>query len=92
MDTTVKVTSIHVIFGIVAAAISFIFSTGWIGFKNDVFAGILPFIILYFVGQFTQKLFGDEVSGFSQWLWDGILPFVFMWIIAFTVLYNYIPF
>ena len=32
MDTTVKVTSIHVIFGIVAAAISFIFSTGWIGF------------------------------------------------------------
>ena len=75
MDTTIKVTSIHVIFGIVAAAISFIFSTGWIGFKNDVF-----------------ELFGDEVSGFSQWLWDGILPFGFMWIIAFTVLYNYIPF
>ena len=42
MDTTVKVTSIHLIFGIIAAFLSYVFTIGWLGFKNDVFAGILP--------------------------------------------------
>ncbi len=90
MDTTIKVTTIHVIFGIISAFVSLIFSVGWIGFKNDVFAGIIPFIILYFVGQLSQKKYGDEVSGFSQWLWDGISPFLFTWIISFTIFYNYV--
>ncbi len=89
MDTTVKVTSIHLIFGIIAAFLSYVFTIGWLGFKNDVFAGILPFIILYFVGQMCQKQYGEEISGFSQWVWDGIAPFLFIWIIAFTIMYNY---
>lgn len=90
MDTTIKVTSIHLIFGIITAFLSLVFTLGWIGFKNDVFSGILPFLILYFVGQFCQKRYGDEISGFSQWVWDGIAPFLLVWIVAFTVMYNYI--
>lgn len=90
MDTTIKVTSIHLIFGIIAAFLSLVLTLGWLGFKNDVFSGILPFLILYFVGQLCQKQYGDEISGFSQWLWDGIAPFLLTWIVAFTVMYNYI--
>ncbi|MCQ2973014.1 MAG: DUF5379 domain-containing protein [archaeon] len=89
MDTTVKITSIHIIAGIVTAFISAALTFGWISFKNDVAAGIIMFIILYFVGQGCSKLYGDEVKGFSQWLWDGIAPFIFTWIIAFTFIYNY---
>ena len=90
MDTTIKVTSIHIVFGLIAALISTAFTLGWLGFKNDIFAGFIALIILYFVGQFCQKMAGDEISGFSQWLWDGISPFFFTWVIAYTLFVMYL--
>lgn len=90
MDTTVKVTTIHVIAALITALISTALTLGWLGFKNDVFAGIIALIILYFVGQFCQKMAGDEVSGFSQWLWDGIAPFFFTWVISYTLFVMYL--
>ena len=90
MDTTVKVTTIHIIAGLITALISTALTVGWLGFKNEIFAGIIALIILYFVGQFAQKIAGDEISGFSQWLWDGIAPFFFTWVIAYTVFVMYL--
>ena len=90
MDTTIKVTSIHIIAALVAALISAALTKGWIGFKNDIFAGFVALIILYFVGQFCQKMAGDEISGFSQWLWDGISPFFFTWVISYTLFVMYL--
>ena len=90
MDTTIKVTSIHIVFGLIAALLSAALSLGWFGFKNDVFAFFVAVIILYFVGQLSQKIAGDEVSGFSQWLWDGIAPFYFTWVITYTLFVMYL--
>ncbi|MBQ2666920.1 hypothetical protein [Methanobrevibacter sp.] len=90
MDITIKVTGIHIIFGLIAALLSAGLSIGWFGFKNDVFAFFIAAIILYFVGQFCQKIAGDEISGFSQWLWDGISPFFFTWVIAYTLFILYL--
>ena len=90
MDTTIKVTTIHVIFALIAALISAALTLGWLGFKNDIFAFFVAVIILYFVGQFCQKIAGDEISGFSQWLWDGIAPFYFTWVIAYTLFVMYL--
>ena len=90
MDTTIKVTSIHIIAGLFAALLSAGLSLGWFGFKNDVFAFFIAVIILYFVGQFAQKIAGDEISGFSQWLWDGISPFFFTWVISYTLFVMYL--
>ena len=90
MDTTIKVTSIHLVAGIITGIISTGFTLSWFGIKNDVFAAALAFIILYFVGQFSQKRFGDEISGFSQWLWDGIMPFLAAWVISYTLLVAYL--
>ena len=90
MDTTIKVTSIHIAAALVASLISTALTLGWLGFKNDIFAGIIAIIVLYFVGQFSQKIAGDEISGFSQWLWDGIAPFFFTWIIAYTLFSMYL--
>ena len=90
MDTTIKVTSIHIISALVAALISTALTVGWLGFKNDIFAGFIALIILYFVGQFCQKKFEDEISGFSQWLWDGISPFFFTWVISYTLFVMYL--
>jgi hypothetical protein len=90
MDTTIKVTSIHIVAGLVAALISTALTVGWFGFKNDVFAFFVAVIILYFVGQVAQKIAGEEISGFSQWLWDGIAPFFFTWVISFTLFVMYL--
>ena len=90
MDTTIKVTSIHIIAALLAALISTALSAGWLGFQNDVAAGFAALIILYFIGQFSQKIAGDEISGFSQWLWDGISPFFFTWVIAYTLFTMYL--
>lgn len=90
MDTTVKVTTIHVIAALGAALLSTGFTVGWFGFKNDIFAGFLALIILYFVGQFCQKIAEDEIEGFSQWLWDGIAPFFFTWFISYTMFMMYL--
>ena len=90
MDTTIKVTTIHIIAALFTALISAGLTVGWFGFKNDVFAGLIALIILYFVGQFSQKIAGDEISGFSQWLWDGISPFFFTWVIAYTLFVMYL--
>ena len=90
MDATIKVTSIHIIFAFIAALISTGFTVGWFGFKNDIFAGFVALIILYFVGQFCQKIASEEISGFSQWLWDGISPFFFTWVISYTLFVMYL--
>ena len=90
MDATVKVTTIHVIAGIFAALLSTGLTLGWFGFKNEVLAFFVALIVLYFIGQFCQKIAGDEISSFSQWLWDGIAPFYFTWVIAFTLFSMYL--
>lgn len=90
MDTTIKVTSIHIIAALVSALLSAGLTLGWFGVKNDIFAFFVAVIILYFVGQFSQKMAGDEISGFSQWLWDGISPFFFTWVIAYTLFVMYL--
>ena len=90
MDTTIKITSLHLVVGIITGIISTGFTLSWFGIKNDVFATALAFIILYFVGQLAQKQFGDEISGFFQWLWDGIMPFLVGWVITYTLLVAYL--
>ena len=70
MDATVKIVSIHLVAAIVAALISTAFTIGIFGLKNHVFAFAVGVVILYFVGQFCQKMFEGEIEGFSAWLWD----------------------
>ena len=86
MDVTVKTVSIHIVAAIVAALISTAFTTGMLGFTNHVFAFVVGLVILYFIGQFCEKMFGEEVKGFSTWLWDGILPFGFFFLIFFNII------
>ena len=90
MDITIKVTGIHVVVGIFASLISAALTLGWFGFKNDIFAFFIAVISLYITGQACQKMFGDDISGVSQWLGDGIVPFYFIWVIAYTLFTVYL--
>lgn len=90
MDNTIKITSIHIIFSLIASVLSAGLSLGWFGVTNHVFAGLLALVILYSVGQLTQKLYKEDIDGFSTWLWNGIAPFIFCWFVVYTLLFNYL--
>ena len=87
MDTDGKVASIHTVGGIIAGYLSYILSSGVI-FKNEAIAVIAALIILYALGQVSEKLFGKEELGFSGWLWSGIVPFFFVWIMVWVIFTN----
>jgi hypothetical protein len=82
MDTDGKMASIHTVGGIIAGYVSFLLSSGVL-FKNEALAVIVALIILYVVGQVSERILGkEEVGGFSGWFWSGIVPFFFVWIIV----------
>ncbi|MEL7669977.1 hypothetical protein [Methanobacterium sp.] len=88
MDTDGKVASIHTVGGIIAGYLSYILSSGVI-FKNEAIAVIAALIILYALGQLSERLFGkEEVNGLKGWLWSGIVPFFFIWIMVWVIFAN----
>lgn len=91
MDVDGKVAAIHGVAGIVAGYVSFILSSGAIASigSNEALALIAAIIILYVMGQVSERLFGkEEVGGIKGWLWSGIVPFFFVWIMVWTVFLN----
>jgi hypothetical protein len=91
MDVDGKVAAIHGVAGIVAGYLSFILSSGAIASvgSNEFLAIIAGIIILYVMGQVSERLFGkEEVNGFSGWLWSGIVPFFFVWVMVWTIFFN----
>ncbi len=91
MDVDAKVAEIHAVAGIVAGYISFLLSTGAIAGlgSNEVLAILVALIILYLMGQISERLFGkEEVGGVKGWLWSGIVPFFFLWIMVWVIFLN----
>ncbi len=91
MDVDGKMAAIHAVAGIVAGYLSFLLSTGAIAGigRNEVLAVLVALIILYAMGQASERLFGKEkVGGAKGWLWSGIVPFFFVWIMVWVIFYN----
>ena len=86
MDTDGKMASIHTVGGIIAGYVSFLLNS-----NNEVLAIIAALIILYAVGQVSERILGkEEVGGFSGWFWSGIVPFFFVWLIVWIIFTNLI--
>ncbi len=62
MDTTIKVTSIHIVAALVAAIISTALTVGWVGFKNDIFAGF----VVNSVKKWLEMKFLDFLNGYGM--------------------------
>jgi len=91
MDVDGKIAAIHGVAGVVAGYISFLLSTGAVAGlgSNDVLAVLVGLIILYIMGQVSERLFGkEEVGGLSGWLWSGVVPFFFIWIMVWVIFFN----
>lgn len=82
MDADGKIAAIHAVAGIVAGYISFMV-------RNEAIAILVALVILYIMGQVSERAFGkEEVGGFKGWLWSGIVPFLFVWIIVWVIFLN----
>jgi len=91
MDVDGKVAAVHGVGAVAAGYISFLLSTGAISGigKNEVLAVLGGLIILYLMGQVSERLFGkEEVGGLKGWLWSGIVPFFFLWMMVWIFFMN----
>jgi EMC6-arch len=83
MDVDAKLTGIHAIAGIITGYISFII-------VNQSYAVILGIVILIIVGNLSERFLGkEEVGGTKGWFWSGIVPFFFVWVLVWTMLFNF---
>ncbi|MBI5681513.1 MAG: DUF5379 family protein [Methanobacterium sp.] len=83
MDVDGKVAAIHTV-----AAVA----VGYISFKltNEAMAIVIAIIVLYLMGQVSERLFGkEEVGGMKGWLWSGIVPFFFIWLMTWVIFMNH---
>ncbi len=91
MDELGKVSIYHIIGGFVAGVICFAFETkGILPVTNEVLGIIVALLILYGLGQYSEKKHGKEVKKFTTWLSNGVIPFYFMWLMVWIILKNYI--
>ena len=88
MDDTIKLTSINVVFGIIAGVLSGLFSIGILGFKNDMIGLLLGIAFIYASTKVADNIASEELDRFQK-IWDCILPFFFTWIIVWILLTNY---
>ena len=51
MDDVQKIAAIHLIPGLIVGVFSAMFSYGTFGFKNEILASVIGFIVLYFIGN-----------------------------------------
>ena len=91
MDVDGKIAAIHGVAAVAAGYISFLLSSGalqGLG-KNEVLAVLAGLIILYLMGQVSERLFGkEEVGGAKGWLFSGIVPFFFLWMVVWIIFIN----
>lgn len=91
MDIEGKVAAIHGVAAVAAGYVSFLLASGGIAGlgKNEVLAVLGGLIILYLIGQISERLFGkEEVGGVRGWFFNGIVPFFFLWIIVWVIFTN----
>lgn len=89
MDDTVKLTSVSVVFGLIAGILSGIFSIGLLGLKNDFIGLVIGICVAYVLLKSTDKISSEEMDR-SQKIWDCVMPFFFTWIISWVLLTHYL--
>ncbi len=89
MDDTVKLTSISVVFGLIAGVLSGIFSVGLLNFTNDFVGLIIGIVLIYALIKSADKIAVEKMEN-SQKIWDCVMPFFFSWVIVWILINNYL--
>lgn len=91
MEELTKMSYQHIIGGIVAGILSFLFTVqGLLPISNEMLGVLISLIIVYGLGKFAEKRYGRDKISMSSWIMNGILPFYFMWMTVWIMLLNYV--
>ncbi|MDO5851834.1 MAG: hypothetical protein Q4Q23_05045 [Methanobacteriaceae archaeon] len=89
MEIETKMAFDHVIGGVIAGIISHMFTSGVLPIRNQVLGVLISLVLLYGLGQFSEKRFGkEEIGGFKSWFSNGIILFYFVWMMIWIFLSN----
>ena len=81
----------HIIGGVVAGIISYLFSVqGLLPITNEILGVLISLIIVYGLGKYSENKFGRETISLSSWFMNGVVPFYFMWMTVWIMLLNYL--
>ncbi len=81
----------HILGGIGAGIISFLFSVkGILPITNSLLGVLISLIIVYLLGKYAENKFGREEISLSSWIMNGIVPFYFTWMVVWIILLNYV--
>lgn len=81
----------HIIGGILAGIISFLFTVkGLMPITNEMLGILISIIIVYGLGKYAEKKFGREKISLSSWIMNGVVPYYFMWMTVWILLLNYV--
>lgn len=81
----------HIIGGVLAGIISYLFTVpGLLPITNEILGVLISLIIVYGLGKFAEKKFGRETISLSSWFMNGVVPFYFMWMTVWIMLLNYV--
>lgn len=93
MDEVSIMSYTHIIGGIVAGIISFLFTVkGLLPITNEMIGVLISLIIVYALGKFAENKFGREKISLGSWFTNGVLPYYFMWMTVWIMLLNYVKF
>ncbi|WP_455645853.1 EMC6-like membrane protein [Methanosphaera sp.] len=91
MDEITIMSYEHIIGGIAAGIISYLFSVkGILPITNEFIGVIISIVIVYGLGKLAENKYGREKISLSSWIMNGILPFYFMWMVVWIMLLNYV--
>lgn len=81
----------HILGGVLAGIISFLFTVkGLLPVTNEMLGVLISLIIVYVLGKYTEKKYGREEIGLGSWISNGVLPYYFMWMVVWIMLLNYV--
>lgn len=81
----------HIIGGILAGVISFLFTVkGLLPITNEFVGVVISVIIVYGLGKYSEKKYGRDQIGLGSWIMNGVLPFYFSWMTVWILLLNYV--
>lgn len=91
MDEVAIMSYEHIIGGIIAGIISYLFSVkGILPVTNEFIGVIISIIIVYALGKLAENKYGREKISLGSWISNGVLPFYCMWMVVWIILLNYV--
>ena len=91
MDEITIMSYEHLIGGVFAGIISYLFTVkGILPITNEFLGVIISIVIVYGLGKYAESRYGREKISLSSWISNGVLLYYLVWMTVWIFLLNYV--